>query len=82
MKVKYIVLIWILLNVLSSCSDFEELNRGPNNPTEIPPVNLLNGIIKDSWEGPWGGEHSGIVSSMQPDINYMDIRIICLGVMI
>jgi hypothetical protein len=39
--------------MFTACSDFGELNRDPNNPTEIAPVNLLNGIIRDSWEQPW-----------------------------
>jgi hypothetical protein len=42
-----------ILSAFIACSDFEELNKDPNNPTEISPVNLLNGIIMDSWEQPW-----------------------------
>ncbi|GHT36742.1 hypothetical protein AGMMS49574_28910 [Bacteroidia bacterium] len=47
----YTTLISLFLGV--SCSDFDELNKDPNNPTEIAPINILNGVIKDGWEQPW-----------------------------
>jgi hypothetical protein len=49
---KLFTLINFLL-IFTACSDFEALNKDPNNPTEIAPINLLNGVIMDSWERPW-----------------------------
>ncbi len=54
MKLQYKLLLGLLALVMGACSDFEELNKNPNKPTEIAPVNLLNGVIRSSWEEPWG----------------------------
>lgn len=32
---------------------FEELQENPNAPDQSAPINILQSIIKDSWEGPW-----------------------------
>ncbi|MDR3119607.1 MAG: SusD/RagB family nutrient-binding outer membrane lipoprotein [Mediterranea sp.] len=53
MKTLYKALVINLMLMAAACSGFEELNKDPNNPTEIAPVNLLNGVIMDSWDDPW-----------------------------
>jgi len=43
-----------VLLILSSCQTFEQLEKNPNVPTTSPASLILNGILNDVRETPWG----------------------------
>lgn len=44
----------VLITICTGCNDhFAELQENPNAPDVAAPINILQSIIKDSWEGPW-----------------------------
>ncbi|MEJ1241491.1 SusD/RagB family nutrient-binding outer membrane lipoprotein [Chryseolinea sp. T2] len=43
----------LVLTVLAACKDFEELEKNPNRPTEVPASLLLNGALNDLFEDSW-----------------------------
>ena len=45
-RIKYIILAFISLAILSCDKDFEEINIDPNNPTAVPAHLLLGSIIR------------------------------------
>lgn len=53
---KKIILGTLALLALVGCNDhFKELQVNPNQPQTAPPINILHGIVIDSWEMPWEG---------------------------
>lgn len=52
-KIFYLLLI-SLVTLTTGCDDhFMSLQENPNSPDISAPINILQSIIKDSWEGPW-----------------------------
>jgi len=43
----------VALLFASSCKDFEELEKNPNRPTNVPPSLVFNGIVNDIYQEPW-----------------------------
>jgi hypothetical protein len=41
------------LLLLSSCQDFEELEKDPNRPAAVPASLVFNGILNDMYQAPW-----------------------------
>lgn len=39
---KNILVVFLVLLMVGACTDFEDLNEDPNNPTEVPAVNLVS----------------------------------------
>lgn len=53
---KKIIITLLAALALGSCDDrFERFQQNPNQPQTAPPVNILHGIVMDSWEMPWDG---------------------------
>lgn len=58
MKTKrYLLVALAAITLVTSCKDFEELEKNPNRPTTVPPSLLLNGALNDLYERPWSLEH-------------------------
>jgi len=54
-KIKYAALILILALSFSSCKkSFNELGQDVNRPTSVPPSLLLNGILNNLYDSPYG----------------------------
>ena len=55
---KNILVLFLIVIALVGCNNqrFEELQKNPNNPTTAAPINILQGVIIDSWEKPWDDE--------------------------
>lgn len=57
-KNTYPLLISIIVLATTGCDDhFAELQKNPNAPEVSAPINILQSIIKDSWEAPWTRTH-------------------------
>jgi hypothetical protein len=54
-NIKYYFIL-LLIGVMSSCQDFEELEKNENKPAEVPASLVLNGILNDMYERPWSLE--------------------------
>jgi hypothetical protein len=52
----YIKIFLLTAIVMTSCQDFEELEKNQNKPSEVPASLVLNGIMNDLYERPWGLE--------------------------
>jgi hypothetical protein len=50
---KILSIFLLLVTMLLSCNKFEELEKNPNKPVEVPPslifTNVLNGIVYYPW---------------------------------
>lgn len=55
---KKIVLFTIILSmVLNSCQDFEDLEKDPNRPGEVPPSLVFTNVLNSVYYSPWSDEH-------------------------
>lgn len=54
---KYILATFLVTVFVTSCKDFEELEKNPNRPNTAPPSLVLNGVLFDLYERPWSLEH-------------------------
>ena len=53
-KLFFVLAILSIGIIVTGCDNhFEELQENPNAPDTSAPINILQSIIKDSWEGPW-----------------------------
>ncbi|NJK95864.1 MAG: SusD/RagB family nutrient-binding outer membrane lipoprotein [Bacteroidales bacterium] len=50
---KIILSILSLLVLVTSCQDFEELEKDPNRPTNVPPSLVFSSILDDLYREPW-----------------------------
>ena len=74
-KLTYLIAIFIAsILMLSSCTKgWEELNKDPNNPTEVPPTTVLGHVIRatgDAFFDEWQGmnnflSYSGVITKIQ-----------------
>ncbi|HEX8426662.1 SusD/RagB family nutrient-binding outer membrane lipoprotein [Hymenobacter sp.] len=46
-------LLLLVNGALSGCQDFEELEVNPNQPTNVPPSLVVNGVLNAMYEGAW-----------------------------
>lgn len=53
---KYIQIFIMAAIVFTSCQDFEDLERNENKPSQVPASLVLNGVLNDVYERPWGLE--------------------------
>ncbi len=54
---KIIISIITLLAVVTSCQDFEELEKDPNRPVSAPASLILGSVMNDMYRGPWSDIH-------------------------
>jgi len=54
-KVIYILI--MLISTLSACNKFEEFEKDPNRPGEVPPSLILTSVINGMVYYPWSDEH-------------------------
>ncbi len=54
---KYITAALFIVLFVTSCKDFEELEKNENRPNTAPPSLVLNGVLNDLYERPWSLEH-------------------------
>src|ERR1035437_1483467 len=53
--IKYPVLFLLAMLTLASCQKtFDELGADNNRPTTVPPSLILNGVLNDLYNGPYG----------------------------
>jgi Starch-binding associating with outer membrane len=53
---KYI-LFYLVITLLNSCNDFNEIGPNNNKPISVPPSTVLRGVLSDINEQPWSLEH-------------------------
>jgi hypothetical protein len=54
---KYILFSLLFTLAFTSCQDFEELEKDPNKPGEVPPSLLFTNILYNTYYAPWSDEH-------------------------
>ncbi len=54
---KYILFSLLLTLIFSSCQEFEDLEKDPNKPGEVPPSLLFTNILYNTYYSPWSDEH-------------------------
>ncbi len=57
MMKKIVLFTMILSMVLTSCQDFEDLEKDPNRPGEVPPSLVFTSVLNNVYYSPWGDEH-------------------------
>lgn len=50
---KHIFSLFILLTIVSSCQDFDELEKDPNRPVSAPASLVLSSVLDDLYREPW-----------------------------
>jgi hypothetical protein len=53
---KILLFVMVLAVALSSCQKFEDLEKDPNRPGEVPPSLLFTNILYSVYYSPWGDE--------------------------
>jgi len=53
---KYILFTLLLTLVFSACQNFDDLEKDPNRPGEVPPSLLFTNILYSVNYSPWGDE--------------------------
>lgn len=51
--IKYIFTLFALLALVTSCQDFDELEKDPNRPTSAPASLILSSVLDDMYREPW-----------------------------
>jgi hypothetical protein len=54
MKTTHILIIFATMLIVNSCKKFDELEKNPNVPSQVPASLVLRGILVDMYEGTWG----------------------------
>lgn len=54
---KIILFIVVFAMALSSCQKFEELEKDPNRPGEVPPSLVFTNVLYGMYYSPWSDEH-------------------------
>jgi len=77
-KTKKLILgLFIAVGLLSSCTDgFEEMNTNPNNPVDVPAINIFTNAVQNSISRQLGGwmQHTylGVWCQQWCKIQYID----------
>ena len=78
-KTTQLIFAGLLLGVslLSSCTkDFEELNKNPNSPVDVPAINIFTGALEDAISRQMGGweqtYYTGNWSQQWSKVQYID----------
>lgn len=54
---KIVLFTMIISMVFTSCQDFEDLEKDPNRPGEVPPSLVFTNVLNNVYYSPWGDEH-------------------------
>jgi len=54
---KIVLFTLILTMVITSCQDFEDLEKDPNRPGEVPPSLVFTTLLNSMYYSPWSDEH-------------------------
>ena len=69
--------LFLVVSLLSSCTkDFEELNKNPNSPVDVPAINIFTGALEDAISRQMGGweqtYYTGNWSQQWSKVQYID----------